>query len=66
MNAPAVRARTPAIPTTLVVTLVPAAAALDIVGGWINGLLGLPTFMDMIGTCVAAIVLGPWWEPSRA
>ena len=61
MTAPLARAQAPAIPTTFVVTLVPAAAALDIVGGWLNGLLGLPTFMDMIGTCVAAIVLGPWW-----
>lgn len=49
------------IPLTLVVTLVPVAAALNIVGGYLNGLLKLPTFLDMIGTCVAAIVLGPWW-----
>jgi energy-coupling factor transport system substrate-specific component len=49
------------LPTTLVVTLVPAAAALDIVGGMLNSLLGLPTYLDTIGTCVAAIVLGPWW-----
>ena len=49
------------IPLTLVVALVPAAAALNIVGGYINNLLHLPIFLDMIGTCVAAIVLGPWW-----
>lgn len=49
------------IPLTLVVTLVPVAAALNIVGGTINTALKLPTFLDMIGTCVAAIVLGPWW-----
>ncbi len=49
------------MPSTLIVTLVPAAAALDIVGGILNGLLGLPTYLDTIGTCVAAIVLGPWW-----
>jgi energy-coupling factor transport system substrate-specific component len=48
-------------PTTVIVTLVPAAAALNVVGGYLNGVLGLPTFLDMIGTCVAAIVLGPWW-----
>ena len=29
--------------------------------GTINTALKLPTFLDMIGTCVAAIVLGPWW-----
>jgi energy-coupling factor transport system substrate-specific component len=49
------------IPLTLVVTLVPVAAALNIVGGSINTALKLPTFLDMIGTCVAALVLGPWW-----
>lgn len=49
------------IPVTYVVTLVPLAAALNIVGGMINEALKLPTFLDMIGTCVAAIVLGPWW-----
>lgn len=49
------------IPVTYVVTLVPLAAALNIVGGTINEALKLPTFLDMIGTCVAAIVLGPWW-----
>jgi energy-coupling factor transport system substrate-specific component len=53
--------RLPAQPTTVIVTLVPAAAALNVVGGYVNGLVGLPTFLDMIGTCVAAIVLGPWW-----
>lgn len=53
---------TPArIPVTYVVTLVPLAAALNIVGGTLNETLKLPTFLDMIGTCVAAIVLGPWW-----
>lgn len=49
------------IPLTLVVALVPAAAALNIVGSTINTALKLPIFLDMIGTCVAGIVLGPWW-----
>ena len=49
------------IPLTLVVALIPAAAALNIVGSTINTALKLPIFLDMIGTCVAAIVLGPWW-----
>jgi energy-coupling factor transport system substrate-specific component len=49
------------IPLTYVVALVPVAAALNIVGGQINTILHLPTFLDMIGTCVVAIVLGPWW-----
>jgi energy-coupling factor transport system substrate-specific component len=49
------------IPLTYVVTIVPVAAALNIVGGTLNTYLKLPTFLDMIGTAVAAIVLGPWW-----
>jgi energy-coupling factor transport system substrate-specific component len=61
MSWPTQRAFTPTLPMTLVVTLVPVAAAIDVVGGYLNGLLKLPTFLDMIGTCVAAIVLGPWW-----
>lgn len=49
------------IPLTYVVALVPVAIALNIVGGQINSALHLPTFLDMIGTAVVAIVLGPWW-----
>lgn len=49
------------IPTNYVVALVPAAVALNIVGGYINGALKLPTFLDMIGTAVVAITIGPWW-----
>ena len=49
------------IPLTFVVSLVPVAIALNIVGGQINTALHLPTFLDMIGTAVVAIVLGPWW-----
>lgn len=49
------------IPLTYVVALVPVAVALNIVGGQINSVLNLPTFLDMIGTAVGAIVLGPWW-----
>lgn len=49
------------IPLTYVVALVPVAIALNIVGGQINTALHLPVFLDMIGTAVVAIVLGPWW-----
>jgi energy-coupling factor transport system substrate-specific component len=49
------------IPLAYVVALVPVAAALNIVGGTINTALRLPTFLDMIGTAVVAILLGPWW-----
>ena len=58
---PVPRRRQQRIPLTYVVTLIPVAAALNIVGGYIAGLLHLPIFLDMIGTAVVAIVLGPWW-----
>ena len=46
------------IPITYVVTLVPVAAALNIIGGYIANALKLPVYLDMIGTAVASIVLG--------
>lgn len=55
------RAASSRIPLSYVVALVPVAAALNVVGGTINTTLQLPTFLDMIGTAVVAILLGPWW-----
>lgn len=55
------RTRRKRLPLTYVVAVVPVAAALNIVGGYINTALRLPTFLDMIGTMVAAVILGPWW-----
>jgi len=55
------RRRAKRLPLTFVVAIVPVAAALNIVGGYINSALKLPTFLDMIGTMVTAVVLGPWW-----
>ncbi len=49
------------IPTNYVIALIPAAVALNIVGSYINTTLKLPTFLDMIGTAVVAITIGPWW-----
>ncbi len=49
------------IPTNYVIALIPAAVALNIVGSYINTALKLPTFLDMIGTAVVAITIGPWW-----
>jgi energy-coupling factor transport system substrate-specific component len=46
---------------TLVLVLVALAAALNLVGGYLAGLVRLPVFLDTVGTCVAAIALGPWW-----
>ncbi len=55
------RKRSKRLPLTYVIAIVPVAAALNIVGGYINGILKLPIFLDMIGTMVTAVVLGPWW-----
>ncbi len=49
------------LPLTYVAAVVPVAAALNIVGGYINTVLKLPIFLDMIGTMVTAVILGPWW-----
>ena len=49
------------IPLTYVIALVPAAVALNVVGSFINSALRLPIFLDMIGTAVVAITIGPWW-----
>ena len=49
------------IPTTFIVTIIPVCVALNIVGGYIASALRLPVYLDMIGTAISAIVLGPWW-----
>jgi energy-coupling factor transport system substrate-specific component len=55
------KARKKRLPLTYVVAVIPVAAALNIVGGYINTVLKLPIFLDMIGTMVTAVILGPWW-----
>ena len=49
------------VPTTYIIALIPAAVALNVVGSFINDVLRLPFFLDMIGTAVIAITIGPWW-----
>lgn len=49
------------LPMTMIVTLIPVCVALNIVGGLIAHTLKLPVYLDMIGTAISAIVLGPWW-----
>jgi energy-coupling factor transport system substrate-specific component len=49
------------IPLTFVVVLIPAMAALNIVAGTIVSTLKLPVYLDMTGTMVASVALGPWW-----
>ena len=55
------KSRAKRLPLTYVVAVIPVAAALNIVGGYINTVLKLPIFLDMIGTMVTAVILGPWW-----
>jgi energy-coupling factor transport system substrate-specific component len=55
------RKRAQRLPLSYVVAIIPVAAALNIVGGYIAKTLQLPIFLDMIGTMVTAVVLGPWW-----
>lgn len=49
------------IPRSYIYAFIPAAVALNVVGGYINTVLRLPTFLDTIGTAVVAMTVGPWW-----
>jgi energy-coupling factor transport system substrate-specific component len=49
------------LPTTFIVTLIPVCIAFNILGGYLGQVLRLPVYLDMIGTAISAIVLGPWW-----
>src|SRR5436190_7447722 len=53
--------RTGPPPTALVVTLIPLAVAVNFVGNLAIAPLGLPIYLDTIGTFLAAALLGPWW-----
>lgn len=46
--------------TTLVAVIVIACVGLNIVGGVTNAKFFSPLFLDMIGTAIVAIALGPW------
>ena len=53
--------RTYRIPMSYIAAIVPLAAALNLVGGYIITTFRLPIFLDMMGTCVVAFTVGPWW-----
>jgi energy-coupling factor transport system substrate-specific component len=62
MSGAAAAARTAQrIPLSYVAVLVPVMAALNIVGGFIISIVKVPIFLDMIGTMVVSVALGPWW-----
>ena len=48
-------------PFKYVIALVPVASVLNVIGGTVAGALKLPIFLDMIGTAVVAMTIGPWW-----
>jgi energy-coupling factor transport system substrate-specific component len=45
---------------TFILTLIPVAIVINIVGGMLAGALKLPIFLDSIGTMLSAVLLGPW------
>ena len=49
------------VPLTYVIALVPVASVLNVNGGTVASALKLPIFLDMIGTAVVAMTIGPWW-----
>ena len=49
------------VPLTYVIALVPVASVLNVIGGTVASALKLPIFLDMIGTAVVAMTIGPWW-----
>jgi energy-coupling factor transport system substrate-specific component len=53
--------RVGAPPTTLVVALVPLAVAVNFVANWVAATLGLPIYLDTVGTFLASVLVGPWW-----
>jgi energy-coupling factor transport system substrate-specific component len=53
-------ARRPAVLTPVfVLVFVALGAAINVVGGYAATLTGLPIFLDSVGTCLVALVLGP-------
>ena len=65
MTVPMRRSATDLAPT-LVLAFVALGAAINVVGGYAATLTGLPLFLDMIGSALVALVLGPWWAALTA
>lgn len=63
LELPAAPAPAPSLTTRigLAALIVVLCVAVNLVGGRAILLLGLPLYLDMIGTAVAAIALGPWY-----
>lgn len=51
----------PALATRTLVVFLVASVVINLSGRFLVDALGLPLYLDMIGTAFSAIVLGPWW-----
>jgi energy-coupling factor transport system substrate-specific component len=49
-----------ALTPVFVLVFIALGAAINVVGGYATTLTGLPIFLDAIGTCLVALVLGPF------
>ena len=46
--------------STYVAIMIPLGVAINYIGGTIAGSLGLPIYLDSIGTVIVAAIMGPW------
>lgn len=47
--------------TALIIAVVVSCVGINIFGNTVTAKFGLPVFLDMIGTAIASIALGPWY-----
>lgn len=48
-------------PIGVLALLLLACTLLNLFGGWLVMAMRLPLYLDMVGTAIASVVLGPWW-----
>lgn len=46
--------------STYIAIMIPLGVAINYVGGQIAQSLGLPIYLDSIGTIIVAAIMGPW------
>lgn len=46
--------------TLIHILLIPIGVAINVVGYQLSSILKLPVFLDLIGTCIVAMLAGPW------
>lgn len=47
--------------TALIIAVIVSCVGINIFGNTVTAKFGLPVFLDMIGTAIASIALGPWY-----